>query len=188
MVMNLVPALIEIGGSGIIAWSIFAAQILIARTSATQELLKEFNSVEMSEARARAFRHVMSAIKDGESEWEDVAQTPATELSSVEYLYLISRFYHRLEAMRSSQLLSDKRLLSLFGHSFGYWWGLTFEEQMGRGDSFRIKSDLNQLNGFFSSRSKKERRTEEWLEWVEAGKTARKSAIDRLGIEPTIKN
>jgi hypothetical protein len=178
MASELTSDLVSFGGSAIIATSIYLAQRMSARSSATLELLREFHSKEISEARTKAFRHAIITIGKGEAEWRDTSPVTVPGLSSAENLFVLTRFFSRLEVMRRSRMISDRRLLILFGPAFGYWWGLSYEQQMERTDSFRTRRDLKSLYNFFHRRAISDHRTAEWAEWIDEGRSERRLAED----------
>lgn len=132
----------------------------------TSELLKEFNGLEMSRARRAAWEIVQ---KDPAKTYSDIA---VGELAPQESLYVIMRFYHRLNAMREAGMLSKGRLLRLFGPVFAYWWKLSFEPQLVCSE-WRVKEDIVALHTFFAARAKRERRVEDWMKWLADGEADR---------------
>ena len=168
--------LLGIGGSALIAASIYFAQRAVARSSATLDLLKEYHSQEVSEARSKAHRHVVLALSEGREEWRNSPIDPQTGLSPAESLFVLSRFFARLRVIQRSKMISDSRLLTLFGPGFGFWWGLTYERQMDRTDSFQTRGDLQGLYDFFCLRAISEHRMKQWAAWIEDGRNERLKA------------
>jgi hypothetical protein len=176
MAVDIVSDVVGIVGSATIAASIYFAQRMAARSSATLEMLRELHSREISEARSRARKHVIDSVASGREEWSNSPIDAETGLSPAESLFVLSRFFTRLQVIRRAKMISDTRLLVLFGPAFGYWWGLTYERQMDRTDSFRTRADLKDLYDFFYRRAVSEHRTEQWAEWVDEGRDERRAA------------
>lgn len=184
METEIVAALIGVAGSMIIGWAIYAAQNVVGRAAATMEMLKEFNGAEMSESRSRARRHVIANIQASFSEMEEAEPSVATGLSPAEHLYVLMRFYHRLNALRESRLLSDSKLLRLFGPTFAYWWAFSFEQQMMRTDNWRTRHDMQRLYEFFGRRVAAEARHNDWANWLADGMAERNKALAQNAQRP----
>jgi len=169
---------ISVVGGALIPIALYAGQKSVARAQATMDLLKEFNSSEMAEARGKARRFVLDSPGRSYAEMEELPVQEG-QRPEAEYLYLIVRFYHRLNALRESNLLQDNRLLTLFGPVFGYWWKLSFEPQLMNSSNWRVGADIRRLKNFFDKRSIAENKNAYWQQCLQDGLDDRLSEIDR---------
>lgn len=172
MEKEIVAALIGIGGSSLIAMAIYLGDRANAKAAATMEMLREFHSAEMSEARGAARRFVLahSGLNFDQMHNLDLDQDPDT-LKDRRSLFVVARFFVRLKALNDSDMLQKRRVAKLFGPLLGYWFGLSYEKQL-MPSTWLIREDIGGLKDWIMKRAGKglfRRDPSVWQHWYQMG-------------------
>lgn len=176
MATDFLGAAVSLFGGVLIPVALYAGQKSVAKSQATMELLKEFNGLEFATARGAARRLILAHPSKSYTELEQCC-SGLQKPSDAESLYLIVRFFHRLNALRETGMLRDSKLLPLFGPVFGYWWKFSFEPQLLVSEGWRVGEDIANLKRFMDRRAVVEHRQEFWQSALEDGEKERAAVL-----------
>lgn len=170
--MEIVAAIIGVFGSAVIAAAIYFGDLAVARSQTTMELLRELHSPEIAAARAQARDFVLAHKNvsfDALDEGRGLSQTQKTGRVS---LFTVTRFFYRLNVLRTSELLQDNKIFALFGPLFAYWWAFTFESQLNR-STWSTKEEIESLHEWMVQQATRLDRLADWRRWLDIGSADR---------------
>lgn len=143
-ITTVLPSLVSVLGSTIVAWAVFGAGRTQDRIKTTLDLHKDYYSPLFALSRNMAehfyqFHHANDWSTENPYDLED----PEDKLKGYSE---VLRYFHRLSILWQRDRLDDDLLTDLFSREMGYWMGFIFEP-MGARTDWWTKSDIYRLAG-----------------------------------------